>query len=111
MTSHRLIHCDLATLLSAVAVADEQVEVHRHQRGHRAWARWCGTRHRGLTWTLQAERGANGVLAHLTAELTRASRVRPRLDPVRAALQPLAAFKLAELARQVERSAHPPLRI
>jgi hypothetical protein len=106
MTSHRLIHCDLSALLSAVAVVDEQVEVHRHQRGHRVWARWRGTQGRGLTWTLHAERGANGVLAHLTAELTHASWIRLRLDPMRAALQPIAAFKLAGLARQVEQSAH-----
>jgi hypothetical protein len=106
MTSHRLIYCDLPTLLSAVAMADEWVEVHRHQRGHRAWARWRGTQLWSLTWTLHAERGANGVLAHLTAEPTRGSWGRLRLDPVQATLHPLAAFKLAELARRAERASH-----
>jgi len=103
MTAHRLIRCDLTTLCRAVSARADDVELHAHQRGHRAWATWSSRlAHHDLRWTLQVERGANGVLVHLSARPSRGLLCHVGTGRLRTVTNLLSSRALAELARSLE---------
>ena len=119
MTRHRLVRCQAAALFTEVSRrhGDGRGAADAISDGAQAGAPWLGRtsrphpalrwRHRlpggrWLDWWLEVEQGANGVLAHLSADLSPpASRLLPsRLSKL--ALEAWTAHELAALGRGAE---------
>jgi len=99
VTSHRLIQSTLSRLLCVTEIIHDRAHVDDHREGRPTRVQWH-SRYGGhsLAWTLEVQQGANGVLAHLTAEACGGplTRLTPRWQ--RIALQPLSARRLTRLA-------------
>ena len=78
------------------------VGIHHDQSGRRVRLVWTSARPGlQLAWMLEVEQGANGVLAHLTAEPVAGPLIRLALRWRRLAVQPLSTHELRQLAELV----------
>lgn len=100
MTCHQLIRCSLP---QAVTAAEHQIKVPVRIEDHREGRRVCLRWHHGgpwhlIDWTLEIEQGANGVLAHLSAEPARGPLVHIARRDRHVALHLLVSRRLTRLA-------------
>ena len=119
MTSHRLVHCRLPDLLEQARLRHPDASPPEADAGPGPGGRWFPRAtppgsavlswtghlpgpsvHRDVVWWLEVERGATGVLAHLSAQV-----LEPRLHPAPLSALALHAWsgrELATLAREAE---------
>jgi hypothetical protein len=98
VTIHRLMRCSMPYAILAATTLNRTAHLDEGKQGRRARLHWSSTLPGNtIAWTLEMEQGANGVLAHLTAEPAHGllTRLRHRWGCV--AVQPLSALKLNEL--------------
>lgn len=102
MPCHRLIPCDLDHALSAAVARHAQLSVHAHRVGRSArlgwWSRLAANT---ISWTLEIDQGATGVLVHLTAEPVSGPLLRLSWRARAVLLRPFSVHELTELARMV----------